>query len=232
MDELKGLEEKVSALITCKDTEKIEKLQEIGDMLLTHYIIKIGEHVIEPLWVEAYYNNTDDGFLDESVYKNDAQRDNFGQLYFHHKTGDQRSGVDLCLSLGKYYLSYLLKYMMVDGCFTTQSQLHDIIYDDYDCKSQILIPKNRPSKIIRHVSRINVPESAGIYRKEKLASVRDINKYFKNARGNKQSLPNKIAILKEYIEEVYQAEQRESEADKIRISKDLVGEYWKDLFNT
>lgn len=225
------LETKVDKLVGCEESKQIEKLQAIGDMLLTDYIIKIGSHIIEPLWVEAYYYNAEDGFIDESVHKNDAQQDNFGQLYFHHKTGDQRSGVDLCLSRGKYYLSYLLKYMMVDGYFTTQSQLHEIIHDEYDSKSQILFSQVRPSKIICHVGRINIPESAGKYQKEKLASVRDINKCFINAKGKTQSLPNKMAILKEYIEEVYQAEERESETDKIKISKELVGEYWKDLFN-
>jgi hypothetical protein len=118
-----------------------EKLQLLGEMLITNYVIKIGVLKIEPLWVEAYYSNVAKGFADPFIHGKygKEEQSEFGILYFHHKTDDNRSGVDICLSLcnenkteSKYYLSYLLKYTLVNGEFTTQSQLSAKIRKAYD----------------------------------------------------------------------------------------------------
>lgn len=234
MTDLNKLKEKVEALENIaklegdhkKDQEQI--LQEINELLLTEYIIKIGETIIEPLWVEAYYYNESANFTDESIHRSEMQKNNFGKLYFHHKTGDRRSGVDICLSRGEYYLSFLLKYTLVNGEFTTQSQLDNEIRSHYDNQKQILFPQKRFAEIVRNTKRIGI--TSGQYKDEKLATVRDINKRFICASGEKKSLPNKMATLKEYIEDVYKAEEKSTEEQKRKISKALVGEYWKDLF--
>ena len=121
------------------DYKEVEKeLQLIGKMLVTDYVIKIGNITIEPLWVEAYYSNVAKEFADPFIHGKEEQSE-FGILYFHHKTDDSRGGVDICLSLcnedkkeSKYYLSYLLKYTLVNGEFTTQSQLSAKIRKAYD----------------------------------------------------------------------------------------------------
>ena len=61
MDELKRLVNELE-----EATDKVQKLKEIGRKLLNEYEIKIGNMVIEPLLVEAYYNSSD--FPDDSVY--------------------------------------------------------------------------------------------------------------------------------------------------------------------
>lgn len=138
MDILKNQIRNLSEItVEDNDYKKVEKeLQLIGKMLVTDYVIKIGDVTIEPLWVEAYYSNATKGFKDPFIHGKEEQNQ-FGILYFHHKTDDSRSGVDICLSLcdetkNKYYLSYLLKYTLVNGEFTTQSQLSAKIRKAYD----------------------------------------------------------------------------------------------------
>ena len=51
-----NLKQKVEELEKMTDEgEIVKQLQEIGKMLLTDYIIKVGDITVEPLWVEAYY---------------------------------------------------------------------------------------------------------------------------------------------------------------------------------
>lgn len=138
------------------DYKEVEKeLQLIGRMLVTDYVIKIGDVTIEPLWVEAYYSNATKGFKDPFIHGKEEQN-KFGILYFHHKTDDSRSGVDICLSLcdktkNKYYLSYLLKYTLVNGEFTTQSQLSAKIRKAYE-----LLPDKNDTLEIFHKSETDI----------------------------------------------------------------------------
>lgn len=122
------MENLINQLTSTHDKDaQVNFLQEIGKKLLTEYVIKIGDITIKPLWVEAYYSDTNTGFVDEAVHGNECQKNQYGALYFHHKTDDQRSGVDICLSCGNYYLSYLLKYTLVNGIFKSQAQLSSVI---------------------------------------------------------------------------------------------------------
>ena len=52
---------------TSEKTAQVKILQEIGKKLLTEYVIKVGDITIKPLWVEAYYSDTNTGFVDEAV---------------------------------------------------------------------------------------------------------------------------------------------------------------------
>lgn len=224
------MENLINQLTSTHDKDaQVNFLQEIGKKLLTEYVIKIDDITIKPLWVEAYYSDTNTGFVDEAVHGNECQKNQYGALYFHHKTDDQRSGVDICLSCGNYYLSYLLKYTLVNGIFKSQAQLsrvirHKLREDD----KNVLVREQNPTEVIVCTKRIRITSSE--YKDADLAIVRDINQRFVTDSGEKKSLPQKIKLLKAYINAVYSDDQTITEEKKADISRRLVGEYWKTLF--
>lgn len=181
------------------ESQQIECLKKIGKELLKKRL-KVDDVIIEPLWIEAYYYNEKKGFIDESVHRNDQQKDKFCELYFHHSKGDQRSGVDICLSNGDYYLSYLLKYTLVDGNFTTQSKLHDKIFDKYSQNKSIsILDKNIDNqREIAITQRVGINNSS--YRNERLAFV-PINLIKEYPFDNKEN------IVKSYIDDYFCAER-------------------------
>ena len=224
MDKLKEL---VRELEGKTDKEEIVKvLQEIGEKLVTEYKIVVGDISIIPLWVEAYYyqgsNKRADekngyngcfGFVDPFIHGSEEQKgeENFGKLYFHHKTDDQRSGVDICLPLSdQYYLSFLLKYTLVNGEFTTQSELSGKIREKYNPQKSILFPVEHSDKtVVSYTSRIGISskkeKNAAIkaakekYEKEDLAIVRDFHiKYTGTV-----SLPHREEMTKKYVKEAF-----------------------------
>ena len=224
------MENLINQLTSTHDKDaQVKLLQEIGKKLLTEYVIKIGDITIKPLWVEAYYSDTNAGFVDEAVHGNECQKNQYGALYFHHKTDDQRSGVDICLSCGNYYLSYLLKYTLVNGVFKSQAQLSSMIPHELreDAKN-VLVKEQNPAEVMVCTKRIGIASSA--YKDEDLAIARDINQRFATESGEKKSLPQKTELLKAYIDAVYSDDQVNTEEQKAAISRKLVGEYWKGLF--
>lgn len=99
------------------DREKqIKILQSVNKLLLTGYAVKVGDFIIEPLLVEAYYycpgkfeDTNTHGFKSEKCRR--VQSDRFGKLYVH-KMG--YGGIDICLSRKKdYCLSFLIKNSLV-----------------------------------------------------------------------------------------------------------------------
>ena len=154
MDRIKNKVTSLNNNAWSKDDDNTKKetairiLQGIGRDLVANYRIIIGDIVVEPLWVEAYYylgknkkeddNNGYDNasfFVDPFVHCSAEQigEENFGKLYFQRKSDDQRSGVDICLPINDdFYLSFLLKYTLVDGEYTTQSQLSGKIRARYE----------------------------------------------------------------------------------------------------
>ena len=224
------MENLINQLTSTHDKDaQVKLLQEIGKKLLTEYVIKIGDITIKPLWVEAYYSDTNTGFVDEAVHGNECQKNRYGALYFHHKTDDQRSGVDICLSCGNYYLSYLLKYTLVNGVFKSQAQLSSMIPHELreDAKN-VLVKEQNPAEVMVCTKRIGIMSSA--YKDADLAIARDINQRFVTDSGEKKSLPQKTELLKAYIDAVYSDDQINTEEQKAAISRKLVGEYWKGLF--
>ena len=158
---------------TSEKTAQVKILQEIGKKLLTEYVIKVGDITIKPLWVEAYYSDTNTGFVDEAVHGNECQKNRYGVLYFHHKTDDQRSGVDICLSCGNYYLSYLLKYTLVNGTFKSQAQLSSMIpHELRDDTKNVLVRDQNPTEVIVCTKRIGIASST--YKDADLAIARDM----------------------------------------------------------
>lgn len=224
------MENLINQLTSTHDKDaQVNFLQEIGKKLLTEYVIKIGNITIKPLWVEAYYSDTNTGFVDEAVHGNECQKNQYGALYFHHKTDDQRSGVDICLSCGNYYLSYLLKYTLVNGIFKSQAQLSSVIpHELRGTAKNVLVKEQNPAEVMVCTKRIGIMSSA--YKDADLAIVRDINQRFVTDSGEKKSLPQKTELLKAYIDAVYSDDQISTEEQKAAISRKLVGEYWKGLF--
>ena len=224
------MEDLINQLTSTHDKDaQVKLLQEIGKKLLTEYVIKIGDITIKPLWVEAYYSDTNTGFVDEAVHGNECQKNQYGALYFHHKTDDQRSGVDICLSCGNYYLSYLLKYTLVNGIFKSQAQLSSMIpHELRGTAKNVLVKEQNPAEVMICTKRIGIMSSA--YKDADLAIARDINQRFVTDSGEKKSLPQKTELLKAYIDAVYSDDQINTEEQKAAISRKLVGEYWKGLF--
>lgn len=224
------METLINQLTSTHDKDaQVNFLQEIGKKLLTEYVIKIGDITIKPLWVEAYYSDTNTGFVDEAVHGNECQKNQYGALYFHHKTDDQRSGVDICLSCGNYYLSYLLKYTLVNGIFKSQAQLSSMIpHELRGTAKNVLVKEQNPAEVMVCTKRIGTMSSA--YKDADLAIARDINQRFVTDSGEKKSLPQKTELLKAYIDAVYSDDQISTEEQKAAISRKLVGEYWKGLF--
>ena len=224
------MEDLINQLTSTHDKDaQVNFLQEIGKKLLTEYVIKVGDITIKPLWVEAYYSDTNTGFVDEAVHGNECQKNQYGALYFHHKTDDQRSGVDICLSCGNYYLSYLLKYTLVNGIFKSQAQLSSMIpHELRGTAKNVLVKEQNPAEVMVCTKRIGIMSSA--YKDADLAIARDINQRFVTESGEKKSLPKKTKLLKAYIDAVYSDDQINTEEQKAAISRKLVGEYWKGLF--
>lgn len=224
------MEDLINQLTSTHDKDaQVNFLQEIGKKLLTKYVIKVGDITIKPLWVEAYYSDTNTGFVDEAVHGNECQKNQYGALYFHHKTDDQHSGVDICLSCGNYYLSYLLKYTLVNGIFKSQAQLSSMIpHELRGTAKNVLVKEQNPAEVMVCTKRIGIMSSA--YKDADLAIARDINQRFVTDSGEKKSLPQKTELLKAYINAVYSDDQINTEEQKAAISRKLVGEYWKGLF--
>lgn len=96
--------------------KQIELLQSINCLLLTEYVIKIRDFIIEPFLVEAYYycqgkfeDTNTHGFKSEKCRMGQSGR--FGKLYVH-KMG--YGGIDICLSMREdYCLSFLIKNSLV-----------------------------------------------------------------------------------------------------------------------
>lgn len=96
---------------TDKD-EIVGLLQKINDKILEHQI-KADQYTIYPIWVEAYYNNTNPNinFIDNSCHD---KTNVLGQFMFRkHNKG--RGGVDLYLGNpdDDYYLSFLIKLALI-----------------------------------------------------------------------------------------------------------------------
>lgn len=221
MEELEKLVEKLED--KNNKEERVKILQDIGKLLLTEYIIQVGDIKVYPLWVEAYYFNNKN-FADPFVHKAEEQKKN-NILYFHHKTDDQRNGVDICLSKGNYYLSFLLKYTLVDDKVRKQSELSPLIRDEYEnCKS-VLVKESRPTDKISFTTRIGLSESKETdaeirklkekFKMYKLSVVRDFDKSF----ISDFKFPQKENLVKEYL--LKQTEMSQSE--KADFCKNTLG---------
>lgn len=126
--------------IKLDEKEQIKILQEIEEKLINEYEIIVGNLVIEPLLVEAYYFD-EKYFPDISVHSansskaptymlaRERQKNNFGELYVHYGKND---GIDIVLSKGDYYLSFLIKNALIKGEFKSQYYISKAICEKCD----------------------------------------------------------------------------------------------------
>lgn len=240
MNELKNL---VENLEKENDEEKQKKiLQNIGKLLLTEYIIQIGNLTIKPLLVEAYYYNSN--FKDDSVHaanKSNAntyklararQENNFGELYVHYGT---KGGIDVVLSNGKYYLSFLIKNALINNKFAAQCKVSQILCENCDyidkCNKGINC-KYYGTNILKHKDNIENTEIVFVRRKgleneykykdESLAAlpIYKIKNYAFTAGECKTN------IVKNYIESQFKTESYDEEKLK-ELASGLIA--WKKL---
>ena len=91
---MEKLEKLVDELVAPESNEEkqIKTLQDIGKLLLTEYIIQVGDLTIKPLLVEAYYyhqgkfnDSNSHGFGDKKIDKKCRKQlsKNFNRFYFH-----------------------------------------------------------------------------------------------------------------------------------------------------
>ncbi len=132
-----------------EEKERVKILQDIGKLLLSEYIIQVGDLTIKPLLVEAYYyhqgkfnDSNSHGFGDKKIDKKCREQlsnhFNFNRFYFHKKG---RGGVDVCLSKGDYCLSFLIKVALINGKVYKQIDIYNkLIKESIDNTKDVLTP--------------------------------------------------------------------------------------------
>lgn len=238
MDKLRELVENLEEEKNDKKQEKI--LQNISKLLLTEYIIQIGNLTIKPLLVEAYYYNSN--FKDNSVHAaNESnantyelarvrQENNFGELYVHYGTKD---GIDVVLSNGKYYLSFLIKNALINNKFAAQCKVSQILCGNCDYNSKCnkgIKCKYYGTKILLHRDNTDNSEIVFVKRKglkneykDKLLAALPIYKIKNYAFTSGESKTN---IVKNYIESQFKTESYDEEKLK-ELASGLIA--WKKL---
>lgn len=158
MDSTAGLRTLVSDLKTAAYDEQVHILQTLGGKLINDCRIEALGVTIEPLWVEAYYYD-EVRFPDHNTHRSSKQKNRFGQLYFHERG---YGGVDICLSDSEdFCLSFLLKAVLANGHFLTQTQLPRFLLNtgktkaDFQYLGNILLPADARHTIC-HTTRVNL----------------------------------------------------------------------------
>ena len=238
MDKLRELVENLEEGKNDKKQEKI--LQNIGKLLLTEYIIQIGNLTIKPLLVEAYYYNSN--FKDNSVHAaNESnantyelararQENNFGELYVHYGTKD---GIDVVLSNGKYYLSFLIKNALINNKFAAQCKVSQILCGNCDyidkCNKGINC-KYYGTNILKHKDNIENTEIVFVRRKGLTNEYKDTSlaalPIYKIKNYAFTSGESKTNIVKNYIESQLKTESYDEEKLK-ELASGLIA--WKKL---
>ena len=177
MENLKPLVRMLEKLEKGNEEKAIPILQQINQQLLTEYVIKVDDIIIEPLLIEAYYYHpgkfkdfNTHGYRNERCRKMQSNR--FGQLYFHRKG---YGGLDLCLSMGNdYCLSFLIKNSLVSHVgFCTQTKLSEQLTkkktrEEMENIKNVLCKKHRDFEIIHTVRKGLTSET---FQTEALASL-------------------------------------------------------------
>lgn len=141
MDDLKELKSKVEKLYKAENKEeRVKILQDIAKSIINEYVIEVGNFTIQPLLIEAYYFD-EIKFHDTSVHAanpseadtyelaRERQKNHIGELYVHFGKND---GIDVVLSDGEYYLSFLIKNALINGEFATQCKISEKLCEKCD----------------------------------------------------------------------------------------------------
>ena len=180
---MKELEKLVYELVDENNEEKqIALLQQIESKLLNEYNIVIEDPVIEPLRLKAdYYPFENKGkFDDPCAHKCTKKINNFGKLYFIEERYGY-PGIDICLSLGNYYLSFLIKNSRIKDTYYKQMDLFDRFQDkrnEIEIMDVLEKVKNK-EKIVFKTSRVGLKKSQTKFAHKLLASVIEL----KNSSG-------------------------------------------------
>lgn len=184
MNNLQDLHSLVSELESEYDEKKqIQILEQIGKMLLTQYEIRIdAENIIQPLRVEAYYYpfSEPSKFCDPCAHPSSRKIGAFGKLYFIENQFGY-PGVDLCLSQGDYYLSFLIKNSQIGGKCFKQMDLYDRFSDRWkEIESCQNVLQKRAEPLVEipvfRTSRVGLNTDRTKFAHELLAFVIDINR--------------------------------------------------------
>lgn len=180
MDELKKLVENLGK--ENDEKKQITLLQQIESKLLNEYNIVIEDTVIEPLRLEAYYYPFENKgkFDDPCAHKCTKKINNFGKLYFIEERYGY-PGIDICLSLGNYYLSFLIKNSRIEDTYYKQMDLFDRFQDkrnEIEIMDVLEKVKNK-EQIVFKTSRVGLKKSKTKFAHELLASVIEL----KNSSG-------------------------------------------------
>ena len=142
METLKKLVGKLE--MQADEKEIIATLQEIGAKLINEYEIQVDKFVLQPVLIETYYFE-ENKFRDTSVYATSQskaksfelartrQKNHFAELYVHY---GKNYGIDLVLSMGEYYLSFLIKCALVDDDFAAQCRITGIVCGQCDMQDK------------------------------------------------------------------------------------------------
>lgn len=164
------------------EEKQITLLQQIESKLLNEYNIVIKDTIIEPLRLEAYYYPFKDKykFNDPCAHKSTKKINNFGKLYFIEERYGY-PGMDLCLSLGNYYLSFLIKNSRIGDTYYKQMDLFDRFQDKRDEieTMDVLERVKNKKQIVFKTSRVGLNKSKTKFAHELLASVIEL----KNSSG-------------------------------------------------
>lgn len=160
VDELVKMENRDKGEIG-EDNDIVVQLRKINEEILNHKIIA-DQYTIYPIWVEAYYNNTNPNinFIDNSCHD---KTNVLGQFMFRkHNKG--RGGVDLYLGNpdDDYYLSFLIKLALIkaegngEPKLCSQVQIKDEIID-------YLENEKFKNKLKYHLEKIDLGTHLGDY---------------------------------------------------------------------
>lgn len=234
MEDLKSLVKRLEGL-TDKD-EIVKQLQEIGKYILNNCYFDFGNNQkIYPLWIEAYYFKNE-AFEDEFCHKCDLQKgeNRFGKPYFH-------SGIDICLPLGDYYLSYLIKVSYdKNGELYSQKELERIIKGKDANRDIVRLETN--SRKVDNYYRIGLFANHDMrklfYQESLLSSYFDLTEIDNDDKADiiRQTIQNitlnKESFVKDYLKRHYSNVISTKSPDYIKeTTKKLVGYKMQSLFD-
>lgn len=204
--------------------KQIRLLQKISGLLITDYSVNACGVLIEPLWVEAYYFHKGK-FEDFNSHRKLKQKDGFGKLYLHTEKkiskSDRLGGVDIVLSSGDYFLSFLIKNSLCRGEFCRQVELNSILSQkeySFENSENVLIKLKR-NRCVFFTKRIGLTKES--FKDENLAALPiDLLK--------KYPFKSKERIAFEYTEEY---RKNHSESECIKECKSILGYAPKKIIN-
>lgn len=159
-----------------------------AEAIIAHYLS--GKQVSDDINMKdltkmmSYPYNDTSKFDDPCAHPSSTKVNNFGHLYFiEEKYG--YPGVDLCLSLGDYYLSFLIKNSRIDGKLFKQMDLYEKFQGDWKKiqKVDVLHRIENNNKIVLYTSRVGLKEARTKFFHEKLAAVTEIDNQYDWEKG-------------------------------------------------